>query len=201
MGLLSFLEFLNKKSLILGDVKSGKTKFTAELLKEAMELGYSSKIMVIDLAPKIEILDKVMGLPLTDYVNIDSTIIYLRPKVKAPRIEGKNKEEILKIAAENAVIIEGTFNKFLESNREILFINDVTLYLHMGNLSKLFSVLSKTSTAILNGYYGKFFNNDFGSGISLREKNLMKELAKSMDIIIEMKDFKPLKINLEMFLS
>jgi hypothetical protein len=201
VGLLSFLEFLNKKSLILGDVKSGKTKFTAELLKEAMELGYSSKIMVIDLAPKIEILDKVMGLPLTDYVNIDSTIIYLRPKVKAPRIEGKNKEEILKIAAENAVIIEGTFNKFLESNREILFINDVTLYLHMGNLSKLFSVLSKTSTAILNGYYGKFFNNDFGSGISLREKNLMKELAKSMDIIIEMKDFKPLKINLEMFLS
>lgn len=199
--MLSFLEFLNKKSLILGDVKSGKTKFTAELLKEAMELGYSSKIMVIDLAPKIEILDKVMGLPLTDYVNIDSTIIYLRPKVKAPRIEGKNKEEILKIAAENAVIIEGTFNKFLESNREILFINDVTLYLHMGNLSKLFSVLSKTSTAILNGYYGKFFNNDFGSGISLREKNLMKELAKSMDIIIEMKDFKPLKINLEMFLS
>jgi hypothetical protein len=201
VGLLSFLEFLNKKSLILGDVKSGKTKFTAELLKEAMELGYSSKIMVIDLAPKIEILDKVMGLPLTDYVNIDSTIIYLRPKVKAPRIEGKNKEEILKIAAENAVIIEGTFNKFLESNREILFINDVTLYLHMGNLSKLFSVLSKTSTAILNGYYGKFFNNDFGSGISLREKNLMKELAKSMDIIIEMKDFMPLKINLEMFLS
>jgi len=201
VGLLSFLEFLNKKSLILGDVKSGKTKFTAELLKEAMELGYSSKIMVIDLAPKIEILDKVMGLPLTDYVNIDSTIIYLRPKVKAPRIEGKNKEEILRIAAENAVIIEGTFNKFLESNREILFINDVTLYLHMGNLSKLFSVLSKTSTAILNGYYGKFFNNDFGSGISLREKNLMKELAKSMDIIIEMKDFMPLKINLEMFLS
>jgi len=201
VGLLSFLEFLNKKSLILGDVKSGKTKFTAELLKEAMELGYSSKIMVIDLAPKIEILDKVMGLPLTDYVNIDSTIIYLRPKVKAPRIEGKNKEEILRIAAENAVIIEGTFNKFLESNREILFINDVTIYLHMGNLSKLFSVLSKTSTAILNGYYGKFFNNDFGSGISLREKNLMKELAKSMDIIIEMKDFMPLKINLEMFLS
>ncbi len=201
MKLLSFLEFLNKNCLILGEVKTGKTKFTAELLKEAIKLGYSSKIMVIDLAPRTKILGKeFIGLPLTDYVTIDFRIAYLRPKVKAPRIEGKNKEEILKIAMENAIIVEEAFNKFLKSDREILFINDVTLYLHMGDLSKLLSVLHKASTAILNGYYGKFFNNDLGSGISLREKKLVKELAKLMDIIIEMRDFKPLKIGLEVFL-
>jgi len=199
---LSFLEFLNKKSLILGEVKSGKTKFTAELFKEAVKLGYGFKIAIIDLAPKTKVFNKeFIGLPLTEYINIDSTIVYLRPRVKAPRIEGKNKEEILKIAEENAIAIERVFKKFLESNREILFINDVSIYLHKGELSKLFLILNKAKTAILNGYYGKFFNNnDLGSSISLREKCLMIELAKSMDMLIEMKNFKPLKINMEALL-
>jgi len=198
---LSFLEFLNKKSLILGEVKSGKTKFTAELFKEAVKLGYGFKIAIIDLAPKTKIFNKeFIGLPLTEYTNINSTVVYLKPKVKAPRIEGKNKEDILKIAEENAIAIEKAFKKFLESNREILFINDVSIYLHKGELNKLFSILNKAKTAILNGYYGKFFNNDLGSGISLREKCLMMELAKSMDMLIEMKNFKPLKINMEALL-
>jgi hypothetical protein len=198
---LSFLEFLNKKSLILGEVKSGKTKFTAELFKEAVKLGYGFKIVIIDLAPKTKIFNKeFIGLPLTEYIDIDSTVVYLKPKVKAPRIEGKNKEDILKIAEENAIAIEKAFKKFLESNREILFINDVSIYLHKGELNKLFSILNKAKTAILNGYYGKFFNNDLGSGISLREKCLMMELAKSMDMLIEMKNFKPLKINMEALL-
>jgi len=198
---LSFLEFLNKKSLILGEVKSGKTKFTAELFKEAVKLGYGFKIVIMDLAPKTKIFNKeFIGLPLTEYTNINSTVVYLKPKVKAPRIEGKNKEDILKIAEENAIAIEKAFKKFLESNREILFINDVSIYLHKGELNKLFSILNKAKTAILNGYYGKFFNNDLGSGISLREKCLMMELAKSMDMLIEMKNFKPLKINMEALL-
>lgn len=198
---MSFLEFLNKKSLILGEVKSGKTKFTAELFKEAVKLGYGFKIVIIDLAPKTKIFNKeFIGLPLTEYIDIDSTVVYLKPKVKAPRIEGKNKEDILKIAEENAIAIEKAFKKFLESNREILFINDVSIYLHKGELNKLFSILNKAKTAILNGYYGKFFNNDLGSGISLREKCLMMELAKSMDMLIEMKNFKPLKINMEALL-
>jgi hypothetical protein len=197
---LSFLEFLNKKILIIGDVKSGKTKFTAELLKEAFELGYSFKTAVIDLAPKIKGFADFIGAPLTNYIKLNSLVMYLRPEVKAPRVEGKNKEEILRIAEENAAAIEKAFSKFLEGNREILFINDASLYLHKGDLNKLFSILFKANTAILNGYYGKFFNNDLGSGISLREKSLMMELAKSMDLIIEMKDFKPLKISLKRLL-
>ncbi|MEM4650142.1 MAG: hypothetical protein QXP78_05715 [Candidatus Bathyarchaeia archaeon] len=197
MKILRFLEFLNKKSLILGEIKTGKTKFTAELLKEAIDLGFSSKITVIDLAPKTKTLNgEFIGLPITNYVNIDSKIVYVRAEVKAPRIEGKNKEEVLKIAEENATVINEVFNNFLKSNdREILFINDVSLYLHKGDLNKLFSVLSKVNTAILNGYYGKLLNNDLNSGISLREKSLMVKLAELMDLIFEMKNFKLLKIN------
>ncbi|MEM2843186.1 MAG: hypothetical protein QXZ53_04835 [Candidatus Bathyarchaeia archaeon] len=195
---MGFLEFLGKKTLIIGEVKSGKTKFTAELIKEAIKLGYKSKIAVVDLAPKIKSFSKeFIGAPLTNYIKINSSIMYLKPEVKAPRIEGKSKKEILRIAEENVKLIEEAFNEFLRNPKEILFINDVSLYLHKGNLNKLFSILSKPETSILNGYYGVYFNNDLGSGISLREKTLMMKLAESMDLIIEMKTFKPLKISLE----
>jgi len=196
---VSFLKFLNKKTLIIGEVKSGKTKFTAELLKEAIKLGYKSKIAVIDLAPK-SFFKEFIGAPLTNYIKINSSIKYLKPEVKAPRIEGKTKEEILRIAEENAKLIDEAFNEFLKNPREILFINDVSLYFHKGDLNKLFLILSKVETAVLNGYYGVYFNNDLGSGISLREKTLMRELAESMDLIIEMRNFKPLKISLERLL-
>lgn len=185
---LRFSKLLGAKTLILGEVKSGKTKLTAELLKEAVDLGYAARIAVLDLSPAARSPSgEIIGAPLTAYVKIPPLIKYLRPpRVRAPRIEGRNVEEVLKLAMENAKVIGRLIEEFLKEPKEILFVDDVSLYLHAGKLGRLLSALSRASTAILNGYYGNRLSDDKGSGISLKERRLMEKLAEKMDLIVRM---------------
>jgi hypothetical protein len=107
--------------------------------------------------------------------------------VRAPRLEGRDRDEVLRLAEENARAISAIFHEYLrEGPRGILFINDVSLYLHRGELGLLISVISKANTSILNGYYGSRLEEDKGSGISERERALMGDLAERMDLILEM---------------
>ncbi len=47
----AFNDVVGKNVLISGDVGVGKTKLTIELLEEAVALGLSAKITIIDMAP------------------------------------------------------------------------------------------------------------------------------------------------------
>jgi hypothetical protein len=186
---ISLREVLGKRALILGDVGRGKSKLTAELLREAIEMGYSNCVAVIDLSPDARLPSgEVVGAPLTRYIAIGPPIKYLRPpRVRAPRLEGRDRDEVLRLAEENARAISAIFHEYLrEGPRGILFINDVSLYLHRGELGLLISVISKANTSILNGYYGSRLEEDKGSGISERERALMGDLAERMDLILEM---------------
>jgi hypothetical protein len=187
-----FPPLLGKRNLIMGEVGSGKTRLMAELLEEAVNLGYSEKIAVIDLSPNVEVSPgKVVGAPLADYVKIDSSVKVLRPlKLRAPRLEGKSGEEVIRLAEENARAIEKVFSELLRDSKEILFVNDVSVYLHRGSLEKLLSALSRAKTWVLTGYYGNSLNDDKGSGVSSRERALMMKLAESMDNVIEMNHLK-----------
>lgn len=185
---LKFPKLLGAKTLILGEVGSGKTRLAAKLLKEAISLGYAARIAVLDLSPAARAPSgELVGAPLTAYVKPAPPIRYLRPpRVRAPRLEGRSGEEVLKLAEENAKAMEKLFEEFLKEPRKVVFVNDVSLYLHAGRLGKLLSALSGASTAILNGYYGRGLNDDKGSGLSLRERRLMEKLAEKMDLIVRM---------------
>lgn len=183
-----FSTFLGKRSLIIGEVGSGKTRLMAKLIEEAVRLGYSEKIAVVDLSPNIKVSSgKVVGAPLEAYVKINSPVKVLKPlKVRAPRLEGKSGEEVVRLAEENARAVEKVFNELQGDSKEILFINDVSIYLHSGSLEKLLSTLSRAKTCILTGYRGNSLNDDKGSGVSSRERALMRKLAEAMDNVVEM---------------
>ncbi len=185
---IPFRELLGRRVLILGEVGSGKSRLTAKLLGEAVRLGYSNRIAVIDLSPEIRLPSgEVVGAPLTRYMEIGPPIKYMRPSgIRAPRLEGRDREEVLRFAEENARAIEAVFDEYLREAREILFMNDVSIYLHRGGLDRLLSVLSEADTSILNGYHGARLSEDRGSGISKRERALMEDLADRMDLLIEM---------------
>lgn len=184
---MRFLRFLGKRSLIMGEVGSGKTRLMAKLLEEAVNLGYSERIAVMDFSPNVKTPSgKAIGAPLATYVKIDPPIVVLRPlRVRAPRLEGKSGDEVIRLAEENACAIEKVFSDFLRDLREVLFINDVSMYLHRGRLEKLLSTVSMAKTCILTGYYGNSLNDDKGSGISSRERTLMRKLAEAMDNVVE----------------
>jgi len=176
-------EILGKKVLILGEAGSGKTKLAAQLLRELMTLVNPKEITVIDLAPQ-----RVgeIGGKLTDYVNVNSRVRYLSPEnVYTPRLAGASPKQVLHYAELNRKNMEPLLNRFIRNVTEVLVLNDVTLYLHLGKLETVLECVRLANTFLATAYYGSKLAEDLGTGISEKEKQLTDKLAASMDLTLK----------------
>jgi adenylate kinase family enzyme len=178
-------DVIGKRVLILGEVGSGKTLLARRLLKELMLLFNPEEITVIDLAPQR--IGEAGG-KLSEYVNSINKVRYLSPeRVYTPRLTGTSRGQVLKFAEMNRKAMEPLFSEFLRRITKILILNDVTLYLHAGKLETVLKCMRQAETFIATAYHGSRLAEDRGSGISVREKQLVKKLATHMDQIIEIK--------------
>jgi hypothetical protein len=186
INILSFKDVLGKKMLILGDVSKGKTRLTASLLQEAVSLGLSNEITVIDMAPECVVVKGVkFGGKIIDAVEDIGSSRYLAPRrVEAPRLKAKNSKELLDLVNKNKRRIKRCLKNYIDKPTPILFINDVSIYLQSGDLNTIIETISKASTVVANGYYGNTLIYDFSTGVSARERKLVEELASIMDIRI-----------------
>jgi hypothetical protein len=92
----------------------------------------------------------------------------------------KYRDHIRHLAAINARAIELLFAKLQQQKKEILFVNDATLYFHAGDLTKFMKVLDTAKTQVINAYYGDTFMD---SELTQREKRLTAKLIKTCDEI------------------
>ena len=174
---------VGKRVLILGEVGSGKTLLASNLLKELMTLYNPEEITVIDLAPQR--MGEVGG-KLSDYVDSIDKVRYLSPeRVYTPRLTGTSREQVLKYAELNRRLMEPLFMGFVQRTTKILILNDITLYLHAGKLETILKCMRLAETFLATAYYGSRLAEDRRSGISVREKQIIKRLATYMDQIIE----------------
>jgi hypothetical protein len=174
---LSCQEYLNRKTLIVGDVQTGKTKRTLRILRDLLGCG-NDAVAVLDLAP-----EKVQGIggkvPLS--FQEKEQVLYLSPRIIPPRLFGKSKEEIQALAQENCQRIEHALQVLREKVLSCLIINDVSLYLHEGSAEQLLSSVGKISTLLMNGYYGGYFGDCF---LSRRERAQMEILMSHCHQVI-----------------
>ena len=170
--------YMNRRTVIVGDVNSGKTVLTLKILNCFLKAGYAEKIAVIDLAP-----DKTQGIGGKLTVPQDQSLLYLTTSIAAPRLTGRDDDHIRQLAEKNAVAIENLFKKILSEKRNILFINDATLYLQAGDFERFTQLLDTASTQIINVYYGHMFPH---SRLTDREKRLTQRLIKTCSQIIHM---------------
>lgn len=176
-------EILGKKVLILGEAGSGKTKLAAQLLRELMKVADPEQITVIDLAPRRV---REIGGKLTEYVKVNSGIRYFSPKnVYTPRLAGTSLKQVLHYAEFNRKNMEPLLNGFVRNATEVLVLNDVTLYLHLGGLKKVLKCVRLAKTFLGTAYYGSKLIEDLGTKISLRERQLTDKLATSMDLTVK----------------
>lgn len=184
----SFRDLLGKKVLIIGDVRTGKTRLTTELLEEAVELGFSREITIIDMAPETEIIKgRTIGGRLSEITGAYREVRYLAPRrVETPRLRATSSEELLSMVQLNAERIKPLLEEYLTTPSPLLFINDVSIYLQSGLIDPLLDVVKKAETFIANGYYGEYFIQDQGTGVSKVERELMDLLASHMDITIRL---------------
>lgn len=168
-------EILGLKTLIAGEVNTGKTRLSLDILSALLESGRKD-IAVIDCAP-----EPIGGVGGALRPPGGSGVLLLKAAVKAPRLLGRDDRETLELAQGNARRIEKLFEAFRRSPREILFINDVSLYLHAGELERVLEVLDLSRTSVINAYYGSSFPD---STLSRREHKIVERIMGLVDRVI-----------------
>lgn len=165
-------DYLDRKTLILGDVNTGKTTLTKKVLEALLcrpDLG--GRIAIVDMAPDIpEKLAKEKGL-----VGVGGKlmppeghdILYLGGRLEPPRLSSKTEGEAIEKARKNRQVIEGLFCKLDLQLRDILIVNDVSIYLQAGTAEELIRRLDRAATVVANGYWGERLG---GGALTERER-------------------------------
>lgn len=169
-------QYLNRQTLIAGDVNSGKSTLTTSLIELFSKAGYTRQMAVLDLAP-----NPVQGIGGKLPPCSSKHILYLTDDIAAPRLMGENAAHTLQLAKQNAQKIEKLFEELTKRQKEILFVNDATLYLQHGSLSRFLKILAGSSTRIINVYYGSTFEK---SKLTLRERQLTDALIAVSDKVV-----------------
>ncbi len=180
---LEALDIIGKKVLIIGETGSGKTKLAAKLLQKLMGILNLKEITVIDLAP-----ERIgcAGGKLKDYIDLTGKVRYFSPlKVYMPRLSGTSRKEVQSYAELNREKMEPLLKEFIKNPTSTLVINDITLYLHSGELEVILNCVKKAKTFLATAYYGSKLAEDRGTGISLRERQLTDKLATFMDLVVK----------------
>ena len=171
---------LGKKILVIGDVNTGKTTLCKRWLTELCQQGLGARIALLDLAPTISrelaLQRGIVGAGGELRAPAGSEVLDLRATLEPPRLSSSSEGEALEKAERNAQLIE-TLSCQLEPQRDILFINDVTLFLQARSAASLIKSarFDRRTTLVVNGYRGERLG---GGALTRHETAEMAELEK-----------------------
>ena len=197
MPSISYDDIVGRKTLILGDINTGKTTLTKDVLVEMCRQGLGDRIAIVDLAPEIpgdvaakRALPGVGGKLLPPE---GCGVLYLTAHFVAPRLSSKTEEEALEKARRNRRIIGGLFRQLNKFPREILLLNDISMALQAGTAGTLIRALEQAGTIVANGYWGERLG---GGTLTAREKARMAKLKAHFEkegrvLILEHRFFSP----------
>ena len=174
-------ECLGKRILVIGDVNTGKTTLCKRWLSELCQQGLGARIALLDLAPTISrelaLQRGIVGAGGELRAPAGSEVLDLRATLEPPRLSSSSEGEALEKAERNAQLIE-TLICQLEPQRDILFINDVTLFLQARSAASLIEAagFDKRTTLVVNGYRGERLG---GGALTRHETAEMSELEKA----------------------
>ena len=173
-------ECLGKRILVIGDVNTGKTTLCKGWLNELCQRGLGARIALLDLAPTIspELALKrgIVGVGGELRAPEGSGVLDLRAHLDPPRLSSSSESEALDKAERNAQLMETLIGQ-LEPQRDILFINDVTLFLQARSAASLIEAagFDTRTTLVVNGYRGERLG---GGALTRHETAEMSELEK-----------------------
>lgn len=183
-----FERFEGKKTLITGETGSGKTKLIAEVLREAIQSGHADGITVLDFAPaQISFGGLRIGGRVRDFLpDLKCHSYQSSDSIRAPRLEGHDANEVRKLAEHNASLTSDYIRSYLASLTPYLFVNDLTIHLHTGDVELLLEAIRKSRTFVGNAYSGTLLEDDRGAGVSRRERQQLRKVAAVVDMVVSL---------------
>lgn len=171
---------LGRRILVTGDVNTGKTTQCRRWLEALCRQGLGHRIALLDLAPTIPPeLARARGMRGVGgelRPPPERGVLDLRAPLVPPRLSSTSDAEALAKAADNAEVIDSLIAG-LRPERDILFINDVTLYLQARTAAHLIDAadFDSRTTIIVNGYRGERLG---GGELTRHEAAEMAELVR-----------------------
>ena len=181
--LSDFSRLLGKRALIVGEIASGKTRLLSKFLDYLVERGYGFQITLIEMAPGFGGIGRLTE----EYTGNVKKVNYLKPeKIYPPRTLGKTREEVLRYTEHNYRALKPLLQAFIDNPTEILLVNDLTIYLHAGEVEDVLRAVERCETFAATAYEGVRLQDDKGSGITFRERKAVSKLRKNMDLVVEL---------------
>ncbi|MFX1378076.1 MAG: hypothetical protein ACFFA4_03195 [Promethearchaeota archaeon] len=182
----SFENFIGSKTLLYGETDTKKTYYTAKFVQFLIETKKFNpkEISILDFAPVKELINNVkIGGKIIDFYenSIICNNISLEGGIIPPRLKARNKKELYEIACNNFKKTFKVLKIFTENPTKILIINDISIYLHIGNKKLLLESIKRSKTFFGNSYYGSSIKNDFSNVFGLREKRIVDYLTKKIE--------------------
>ncbi len=183
---LNYSKFIGHHTFLYGEINSKKTYYTAKFIQFLIESrNFDPKeISILDFAPPLKIIKDIkIGGKIKDFYenSVICNNINFEGDIIPPRLNASNRKELYENACKNYKKTFEILKIFSDSPTKVLIINDISIYLHIGNKKLLIDSIKKSNTFFGNSYYGYSIKSDFATLFSLREKRLVEYLIKKIE--------------------
>ncbi len=183
---INFESLIGHMTIIYGEIDTKKTFYTANFIRFLLEDKQINpkEISILDFAPQlIMIKGKNIGGRIKDFYEKSKICNYLnlQGEIIPPRLNAKNQEELYRNANHNYLITSKALERYIQKPTNILIINDISIYLHVGDEKLLLESIKKCNTFFGNTYYGTSIRSDFESNFSIKERRTIENLLKKVE--------------------
>lgn len=183
---LDFNEFIDHQTLLYGETDTKKTYYTAKFVQFLLKVKKSNPkdITILDFAPKLfKYYGIRIGGKIEDYFpqSLKCNNIVFKGEIIPPRLRASNKKELYNNTCKNYKKTHEILKFYNENPTQVLIINDISIYLHLGSKKFLLETIKKSDTFFGNTYYGSFIERNFASLFSLKEKRVVESLIKKIE--------------------
>lgn len=180
-------QLIGRRTVIAGEVNTGKTTLTARLLAGLAGLGLEPRLLVWDLAPVIPTgPDLRPGIGGRLALPESRDILCLRPGPVPPRLTaGPDAALAVELARANSDLLRRSLARWDPAVRDVVVINDVTLFLQGASAAELIGLIEPASTVIANGYHGTSLAAEGAADpLSAHERREMEQLTDWAEVVI-----------------
>ncbi|MFB6153237.1 MAG: hypothetical protein ABEJ27_03190 [Halodesulfurarchaeum sp.] len=176
---------LTGRTLITGPSNVGKTRLTARALTAWIDRGGTDGVVVLEFGPAYEHEGRVLGRPLSNFVEIPEAVFLGVLDARAPRAEGDTAGESTSLARENAERAADVIRQ-APADPTAVFVNDATIPFqhHVGDPTVLQRYCEPATVVVLNA----FDSDELGSGdpVSRQERRALDAFGQWADRVVRL---------------